>query len=98
MEKRHVDPVEYEALIDRVIDQVKASGQPYNAVVGVSRGGLPLADALLARHITLQVKPMKLADWISLETTRPLMDARAGIDFLPAIGAALRAGACFAAL
>jgi len=46
MQKRHVDPVEYEALIDRVIDQVKASGQPYNAVVGVSRGGLPLADAL----------------------------------------------------
>ncbi len=93
-------PEEFEALIERFAQDVQRSADAFErhfhaAALGRlwvldEQAGLPMADAL-ARHITLQVKPMKLADWIGIDTTRPLMDARAHVDFLPAIGAALRA-------
>ena len=93
-------PEQFEALVERFAQDVQRSADAFErhfhaAALGRlwvldEQAGLPLADAL-ARHITLQVKPMKLADWIAIDTTRPLMDARAHIDFLPAIGAALRA-------
>ena len=93
-------PEEFEALVERFAQDVQRSADAFErhfhaAALGRlwvldEQAGLPMADAL-ARHLTLQVKPMKLADWIGIDTTRPLMDARARVDFLPAIGAALRA-------
>lgn len=92
-------PERFEELIERFAQDVQRSADAFErhfhaAALGRlwvldEQEGLPVADAL-ARQITLQVKPMKLADWIAIDTTRPLMDARVHIDFLPAIGAALR--------
>ena len=93
-------PDQFETLVERLAQDVQRSADAFErhfhaAALGRlwvldEQAGLPLADAL-ARHITLQVKPMRLSDWIGIDTTRPLMDAKAHIDFLPAIGAALRA-------
>ncbi|HEX4879970.1 MAG TPA: phosphoribosyltransferase family protein [Limnobacter sp.] len=46
MDKLHVDYTQYHSLIDRVIDQVRLSGFLPDLVLGVSRGGLFLADGL----------------------------------------------------
>lgn len=93
-------PEQFELWVERLGQDVQRSADAFErhfhtAALGRlwvidEQAGLPLAEAL-ARHVTLQVKPMKLADWVGLDTTRPLMDAREQIDFLPAIGAALRA-------
>ena len=93
-------PEQFESLIERLGQDVQRSADAFERhfhAAGLGRlwvtdeqEGLALTDAL-ARHITLQVKPMKLADWIGIDTMRPLMDARQHLDFLPAIGAALRA-------
>lgn len=46
MEKLHVDYTQYHNLIDRVVHAVQASGFQPDVVLGVSRGGLFLADGL----------------------------------------------------
>ncbi|HEX4917309.1 MAG TPA: phosphoribosyltransferase family protein [Limnobacter sp.] len=46
MDKLHVDYTQYHNLIDRVIDQVRRSGFVPDLVLGISRGGLFLADGL----------------------------------------------------
>lgn len=46
MEKLQIDYPEYDALIDRLIDRLRDSGLRFDWVIGVSRGGLPLADAV----------------------------------------------------
>ena len=93
-------PEQFDVLIDQLGQDVQRSADAFERhfhAAGLGRlwvtaeqDGLALAEAL-ARHITLQVKPMRIADWIGVDTSRPLMDARQNIDFLPAIGAALRA-------
>lgn len=93
-------PEQFDLLIDQLGQDVQRSADAFERhfhTAGLGRlwvtneqDGLALAE-VLARHVTLQVKPMKIADWIGVDTTRPLMDARRHIDYLPAIGAALRA-------
>ena len=95
-------PEQFESLIERLGQDVQRSTDAFERhfhAAGLGRlwvtdeqEGLALTE-VLARHITLQVKPMKLADWIGIDTTRPLMDARQQLDFLPAVGAALRLAA-----
>lgn len=95
-------PEQFESLVERLAQDVQRSADAFErhfhaAALGrlwvlEEQADLALSSAL-ARHITLQVKPMKLADWIGIDTSRPLMDAKANIDFLPAIGAALRPAA-----
>jgi hypoxanthine phosphoribosyltransferase len=46
MEKLHVDYAQYHSLIDQVVRAVKGSGFQPDVVLGVSRGGLFLADGL----------------------------------------------------
>jgi hypoxanthine phosphoribosyltransferase len=46
MDKVYIDYPEYNALIDRLIDRLRDSGLQFDWVIGISRGGLPLADAI----------------------------------------------------
>ncbi|MDH4394845.1 MAG: phosphoribosyltransferase family protein [Limnobacter sp.] len=46
MEKLQIDYPEYNALINRLIDRLRDSGFQFDWVIGVSRGGLPVADAI----------------------------------------------------
>ncbi|WP_370261425.1 phosphoribosyltransferase [Limnobacter sp.] len=46
MKKLHVDYLQYHHLIDKVVDQVRQSSFKPDLVLGVSRGGLFLADGL----------------------------------------------------
>lgn len=88
-----------DALIERLGQDVQRSSdsfdrQFYAAALGrlwvtQEQDGLDLATPL-ASHITLQVRPLALRDWLDIETDTPLMNAAQGIDMLPAIGAALR--------
>lgn len=46
MAKVLIDYPAYTVLIDRVIDRIRESGLHFDRVIGVSRGGLPLCDAI----------------------------------------------------
>lgn len=46
MDKLYIEYPEYNALIDRLIDRLRDSGLRFDWVIGISRGGLPVADAL----------------------------------------------------
>ena len=46
MNKLHIDYPEYNALVDRLIDRLRDSGVQFDWVIGISRGGLPVADAI----------------------------------------------------
>jgi len=93
------DKDSFEALIERLGQDVQRSTDAFErqfhaAALGRlwvtdEQAGLALCEPL-ARHVTLQVRPMKLREWMSIDATVPLMDAAQGIDFIPAIGAALR--------
>lgn len=92
-------PAGRDTLVERLGQDVQRSSdsfdrQFYSAALGrlwvtQEQAGLDLATPL-ARHITLQVRPLALREWLDIDTDAPLMDAAQGIDFLPAIGAALR--------
>jgi MSHA biogenesis protein MshI len=89
----------FEALIERLGQDVQRSTDAFErqfhaAALGRlwvtdEQAGLAICEPL-TRHVTLQVRPMKLREWITVDATVPLMDAALGIDFIPAIGAALR--------
>ena len=95
---------DFDALVERLGQDVQRSSdaferQFYAAALGrlwvtQEQAGLDLA-AQLASHITLQVRPLVLREWIAIEidADTPLMDSAQGLDFLPAIGAALREAA-----
>lgn len=88
-----------DALVERLGQDVQRSSdsfdrQFYAAALGrlwvtQEQDGLDLT-APLAAHITLQVRPLVLRDWLDIEIDTPLMSVSQGIDLLPAIGAALR--------
>lgn len=88
-----------EALIERLGQDVQRSSdsfdrQFYAAALGrlwvtQEQDGLDLI-APLGAHITLQVRPLALREWLDVEIDTPVMDAAQGIDLVPAIGAALR--------
>ena len=88
-----------DALVERLGHDVQRSSdsferQFYAAALGrlwvtQEQAGLALA-APLAGHITLQVRPLVLREWIEIDAQTPLMDVAAGVDLIPAIGAALR--------
>lgn len=46
MDKLQVDYPEYNALVDRLIDRLRDSNIQFDWVIGISRGGLPVADAI----------------------------------------------------
>ena len=46
MNKLHIDYAQYHELIDLVVDQLRNSGYAPDLILGVSRGGLFLADGL----------------------------------------------------
>lgn len=90
----------FDELVERLGQDVQRSSdsfdrQFYAAALGrlwvtQEQAGLELAGPL-AGHITLQVRPLALRDWIDIDdTVTPLTDAAQGIDFIPAVGAALR--------
>ena len=89
----------FEALIERLGQDVQRSTDAFErqfhaAALGRlwvtdEQAGLAICEPL-ARHVTLQVRPLKLREWLTIDATVPLMDAALGIDFIPAIGAALR--------
>jgi MSHA biogenesis protein MshI len=89
----------FEALVERLGQDVQRSSDAFErqfhaAALGRlwitdEQAGLALAEPL-ARQVTLQVRPMKLRDWIAIDDTTALVNAAEGIDFIPAIGAALR--------
>ena len=95
---------DFDALVERLGQDVQRSSdaferQFYAAALGrlwvtQEQAGLDLA-APLASHVTLQVRPLALREWLEIEidADTPLMDSAQGIDFLPAIGAALREAA-----
>lgn len=88
-----------DTLVERLGHDVQRSSdafdrQFYAAALGrlwvtQEQAGLALA-APLAGHITLQVRPLVLREWIEIDSDTPLMDAAIGLDLIPAIGAALR--------
>lgn len=51
--------------------------------------GLALGPAL-SRYVAPEVLPLKLREWLDIDSTDALVDPARGIDFIPAIGAALR--------
>lgn len=57
--------------------------------VSQEHASLSLADEL-ARFVALRVKPFQLGEHLDLSTDTPLVDPERGIDFVTAIGAALR--------
>jgi MSHA biogenesis protein MshI len=89
----------FDALIERIGQDVQRSTDAFErqfhaAALGRlwvidEQAGLALVEPLM-RQVTLQVRSLKLREWLDIEDTTPLMDAAAGIDFIPAIGAALR--------
>ena len=93
------DTDHFDSLVERLGQDVQRSSdafdrQFYAAALGrlwvtQEQAGLDLATPL-ARHITLQVRPLVLREWLDIDADTPLMDAAQEIDFLPAIGAALR--------
>ncbi|HEY6353572.1 MAG TPA: hypothetical protein VIY30_03720 [Burkholderiaceae bacterium] len=93
------DPQTVDACIERLGQDVQRSTDAFErqfhaAALGRlwvtdEQAGFALAERL-AHQITLQVKPLRLRDWLAIDAEGPLMDAAAGIDFIPAIGAALR--------
>jgi MSHA biogenesis protein MshI len=90
---------EREAIIERMaLDLQRTSDaferQFYAAALGPMRvieevEGLPLAE-LLSRYVSSRVLSLKLREYLDVQPSGPLIDAATGIDYVPAIGAALR--------
>jgi MSHA biogenesis protein MshI len=92
-------PDERETLLERLaLDLQRTSDaferQFYAAALGPMHvvqeiEGLPLAE-MLSRYVSQPVRAFKLHDHLAVSPTQPLVDVAANIDFVTAIGAALR--------
>jgi MSHA biogenesis protein MshI len=93
------DPEQRDALIERLgLDLQRTCDaferQFYSAVLGPMRvidelPGLSVAS-LLRTHLATPVEALSLRDCLDIEAEGPLFDPAQGVDFIPAIGAALR--------
>jgi MSHA biogenesis protein MshI len=92
-------PEQREALIERLgLDLQRTCDaferQFYSAALGPLRvidevPGLSVA-ALLRPFLNTPVEPLALREWLDIDSPDPLLDPAQGLDFIPAIGAALR--------